>query len=57
MHHCDHATLGGFALYGRRHVVPSAVSSAGVYTSPAKFSATCKRCLLPRLAADIDRES
>ena len=36
-HHCDHdVTLGGHAPYGGCHVVPSAVSLAGMYTLPAK---------------------
>ena len=30
------STSGGHAPYERRHVVPSAVSLAGVYASPAK---------------------
>ena len=40
------STSGGHAPYGRSHVVPSAVSLAGVYVSPAKLA--CKRCRLPR---------
>ena len=42
-HHCDHdVPLGCPAPYERRHVVPSAVSLAGMYASPAKE--TGSRC-------------
>ena len=35
-HQSDHdVTLGGYSPYGCRHVVPSTVSLAGVYASPA----------------------
>ena len=48
------------APYVRRHVVPSTVSLAGVYASPAKMVLTGMYVLSAptgRLCADIGRES
>ena len=56
-------TSGAHAPYGRCHVVPSAVSLAGVYSSPAKPVLAGVYVLLAptgrqsRLSADIGRES
>ena len=57
------STSGGHAPYGRRHVLPSEVSLADVYASPAK-PVLAGVCVLPaptgqqsRLSADIGRES
>ena len=38
-HHCDHdVMLDRHTPYGCRHVVPSAVSLAGIYASSAKLA-------------------
>ena len=57
------STSGPHSPYGRRHVVPSIVSLAGVYVSPAKLILPSVYALLvptgrqSQLSADIGRES
>ena len=53
------STSGDHGPYGRRHVVPSAVSLAGVYASPvlAGVYALLPRAGGRRLSADIGRDS
>ena len=57
------STSGPHAPYGRRHVVPSAVSLAGVYASPAEpvlaglYALPVPAGRRSRLSADIGRES
>ena len=51
------STSGGHAPYGSRHVVPVAVSLAGVKRHRwSRFSPACTRCRLP-WAGDIGGET